>query len=332
MNKKIFSVILIFWIFSVWGIDVEQQQLPVPSAEAWLTGPLLAPSAGVVSMGSVNVEPYLYLIGTTGQYDQNWTVQETPFFWTYGINPIVQFGIAPRVDFSFAPIAYYHETESQHAWALGDTQLSLGFLLLQESTYCPSIKLSLREIFPTGKYRNLDPMKLETDSGGLGSYVSIIGLNIGKLMQIRNFNFLEVRFAFGYSIPSSVFLKGFNTYGGDFGTKGTYYPSRYFTANLGLQYSLTQNWALALDVLCLYGTKSHFKGIFGSGLTTGNPEFADATVNSLTNGVSTQISLAPAIEYNWSKAWGVIAGCWFTAAGKNSSVFQSGVIALNYYK
>ena len=317
---------------SLFGIEVADHELSLTPSEPWFTGPLLAPSANVVPLGSVNVEPYLFLIGNSGEYDPNWAFQETPFFWTYGFNPIVQFGIAPGVDFLVAPFAYFHETESQHSWAIGDTQVGVGFELLRESSYWPSMKLGIRELFPTGKYRNLDPTKLQTDAGGLGSYVSIIGLTIGKLTQIRDDHYLEARLFCAYSIPSSVYLKGFNTYGGDFGTKGTYYPSQYFTADLAMEYSFTKNWAFALDVLYLYGTKSRFKGIPGAGLTPGNPEFSDDGADSLTTGVSTQISLAPAIEYNWNSSWGVIAGCWFTVAGKNSSVFQSGVIAVNYFK
>jgi hypothetical protein len=47
---------------------------------------------------------------------------------------------------------------------------------------------------------------------------------------------------------------------------------------------------------------------------------------------SSQYSLAPAIEYNWSQNIGLIGGVWFTVAGQNISQFNSIVIALNYYK
>ena len=44
-----------------------------------------------------------------------------------------------------------------------------------------------------------------------------------------------------------------------------------------------------------------------------------------------QLSLAPAIEYNFNENWGVIAGPWFTVAGKNSSAFIVGMLAINIY-
>jgi hypothetical protein len=44
-----------------------------------------------------------------------------------------------------------------------------------------------------------------------------------------------------------------------------------------------------------------------------------------------QWSVAPAIEYNWSKNVGLIVGSWFSFAGRNSVRFISGVAALNIY-
>jgi hypothetical protein len=43
------------------------------------------------------------------------------------------------------------------------------------------------------------------------------------------------------------------------------------------------------------------------------------------------LSLAPAIEYSWSANFGMIAGVWFTAAGRNSTVFANGIVAINVY-
>jgi hypothetical protein len=36
-----------------------------------------------------------------------------------------------------------------------------------------------------------------------------------------------------------------------------------------------------------------------------------------------QISFAPEVEYNFSQSSGLLAGVWFTVAGKNSSAFAS---------
>jgi hypothetical protein len=92
---------------------------------------------------------------------------------------------------------------------------------------------------------------------------------------------------------------------------------------VGLEYSLTRNWVLATDVLNTYTNKTWFKGRPG---VTASGEPAGIGMHS-----SNRISLAPAIEYNFSDLFGIIAGCWFTVAGRNSGDFVSGVIAFNWY-
>ena len=84
----------------------------------------------------------------------------------------------------------------------------------------------------------------------------------------------------------------------------------------GAEYTATKNWALALDLNAVCAAKNRFKGKSTS--KVGGPS-------------SIQLSLAPAIEYNWSSQLGVIAGSWFTIAGRNSTRFTSVVGAFNYY-
>lgn len=282
----------------------------------WFTGPLIASSSSVLPLGYVNFEPYLFLTGISSNYNSEWKTVEVPFFWIYSFQFPLQVGMTRWMDFTFTPVVNCKETRGQSCWTFGDLRAGLDFQLCFETKWRPGVKLTLIEIFPTGKYDQLNPKKLKTDTSGIGSYQSVIGLTLGKLIQIRDIHYLSSRFALNYTIPSSVFIKGYNFNGGNANTKGTFYPAQAFEADLGLEYSLTQRWALALDVICAYAPKTRFKGVDGAGMT---------------NGSTAQWSLAPALEYNWSVQWGVIAGCWFTAAGRNTHAFQSGVIAINYY-
>ena len=93
---------------------------------------------------------------------------------------------------------------------------------------------------------------------------------------------------------------------------------------MGFEYSLTRNWVLATDFVGIFGSKSRFLGNPGKNLM-GLP-------SSNIKRASIQYSLAPAIEYNWSESLGVIAGCWFTVAGKNSAKFENYTVSLNYFK
>ena len=145
-----------------------------------------------------------------------------------------------------------------------------------------------------------------------------------------------------------VHVKGINAYGGAKDTKGKIYPGNQFLQVLGLELSLTQRWALALDILNIYGNKTRFTGKKGTGATgSGSPNNPGdfnpiIPVNPfqtlipvplvVVGGPSfNQFSLAPALEYNWNNNLGIIGGAWFTVAGRNTADFVQWVIAFNLY-
>lgn len=322
--KYIFGIIISCAVF-LEAIEVETEKLPSNEPYVpWFTGPLLAPSGTVVPMGSINIEPYVYIIAYRGNYAPDWKSQSAPIFWSYVFDPYIQFGIAPRVDFTLSVTGEYNKTHGKHSWGLGDSYAALGIQVLDESTYIPNLKLILQELFPTGHYKHLNPENLLTDGTGGGSYVSTAGIVIAKLISLHPTKYLNLRFTAAISFPSAVHLKGISSYGGNPTTQGVYHPSKGLEIDLGLEYTLSRNWAWALDVLYTHGTKSSFHGKNGENLFS--------NFGGQLSSPTSQFSLAPAIEYNWSKSLGLIAGCWFTVAGSNAYVFRNGVIALNYYK
>jgi hypothetical protein len=151
-----------------------------------------------------------------------------------------------------------------------------------------------------------------------------VGLVLAKLVHIREDHYLNLRFTGATTFYSKVNLKGVSSYGGSPDTEGTYYPANLMTVDIGLEYSFTKSWVGALDAFYNYATRSKFVGK--------NGEFLFSNVGGTLADVSSQISLAPALEYNFSRSIGLIAGCWFTIAGRNSNIFRSGIIAFNYYK
>ncbi len=112
-------------------------------------------------------------------------------------------------------------------------------------------------------------------------------------------------------------MHGLNVYGGNTSTRGTAYPGNNFSVNVGLEYSLSQPWTLALDLLYIYQAKNRFSGHDG-----GTP---------MTSPSSASYSLAPAIEYNFSDKIGLIGGSWFTVAGRNTAQYINWILALNIY-
>ncbi len=293
----------------------------------WLTGPLLAPSSVVVPAGHINYEPYFYVISNTGSYNHKGKVEKAETLLANSFQPIFQFGLTSWMDIQIAPIIEYNKMGNSAKWVFGDFPILVDFQLFTPKPmgdWRPYIKFSLGEIFPTGKYRNLEAKKKGTDSAGLGSYQTLFSLVFGKLIHIRDIHFMTARLFLKYTLPSSTHLKGLNAYGEGKGTDAHFFPSQTFQADFGVEYTLSVNWALACDFVGTWGTKSHFSG--KSGL---NPDGSRAPLGSK---ASAQYALAPAIEYNWSDNLGLIAGSWFTFAGKNSNRFWGGVLAINYYQ
>lgn len=317
MKSRYLSLFLFpFLLFADKAIDPTKE----PKIEPWLTGPLLAPSGLVVPKGDYYFEPYNYLTAYTGKYDQNGDVVEAETSWNNSFQPYAQFGLTSWLDCDITLILNYNYTQHQAAWTFGDIPFAFDIQLYQPdpNDWMPNIKMSLKETFPTGKYDKLDPQKKGTDIGGGGSFVTGLELVLGKLIHLGGVRFMTTRLSFLYNIPSPIRIKDLSVYGGGKGTNARFFPAQNFQADLGLEVMLTQNVALAWDLVGTWAKKTHFTG-----------EEGPAPLGR--NAFSTQYSMAPAIEYNWSQDIGIIAGSWFTFAGKNSNRFWSAVIAFSYY-
>lgn len=305
----------------------EQQHLPTPVP--WFTGPLLTPSGYVIPKGHVNIEPYIFATETLGNYNANWDSQPTsPKLWTIRSRNMIKVGVFDGVDIGTSPQALYKIRADASSAGFGDLPVSMDFQLLKSGPHYwyPNIKLVLREIFPTGKFQKGNPKKNGTDLFGTGSFETELGVAMSHLFHITGLHYINSRFFLSYTIPSSVHVKSFNTYGGGFGTDAKGRPGNFLTLLTALEFSLSQNWSLACDFRFQCINKTKFSGNFGTTTKGGT------TSASLGSPASAQFSLAPAIEYNFSQNLGLIAGSWFTFAGRNSSEFVSYVIALNYFK
>ncbi len=293
--------------------------------EPWFTGPLISASGYVTPIGYYDVEPYLFVTDYFGRYDNHWHAQSVPN--VLSINPLLFFsvGLSPSIDLQSAPQFYYTRSGGRATIGFGDLPLGLDFQLIKDSPdhWWPAVKLGLIELFPIGKYQNLDPKKNGADILGGGSYVTTIALAASRIYEVGNAHFLDIRFNVQYGIHSPVRVHNLNAYGGGAGTRGTVYPGNTLTAIFGMQYNFTRNWAFACDLVNTYGGKTRFRG--KSGAIDNNARF------QLGGSWFDQVSLAPAIEYNFSASFGIIAGAWFTVAGRNANQFASAVIAFNWY-
>lgn len=303
-------------------------QIPIPKQpDPWFTGPLLTPSGHVIPVGHFNIEPYIFATETIGAYNSHWKSHSVTKAWSINATVPVQIGIFKGVDLLIDPQMFYNTTRDQHSTRFGDFLLGFDIQILADKPgkWWPAIKITLQEKFPTGKYQHGVPNKLGTDLVGGGSFNSGILLVFSHLYHIYCAHYLNLRLAFNYNIPAPVHVRGFNAYGGGFGTCGKVHPGKSFITLFGLEYSLTQQWALAFDADYTHFDKNHFSGTPGTITKGGLPASVVAPSTE-------QFSLAPAIEYNFNANVGLIVGPWFTIAGRNSAQFVSWVAAVNIYK
>jgi hypothetical protein len=219
---------------------------------------------------------------------------------------------------------FYNRTSGQQYFNSGDLTVGLDFQLMAAdfTPYFPGIKLAVREVFPTGNFQYFHPRKLSTDQTGTGTFATQFDLVFYKVFHLWELHWLSTTFSAQYTVNTPVNVHGFNTYGGGFGTNGKALPGNSFQGIVSFELTLSRNWVLALDSVYTQTNVTEFFGI--PGIFFGGT-FADVGKPS-----SEQLSFAPAIEYNFSGHFGVIAGCWLSVLGRNSAEFRSGVVNFDY--
>lgn len=310
-----------------YAIDVAVQDIDVEKGKIrpWFTGPLLSPGGYVVPPGNYNVQPYFYYSIYNGFYNNHWQVTDYKTMTSCTLILPFKMGIGKGVDWGFTPGVISRYRDNQKYYGLTDWITSFGIQLLDaeiEDPY-PALKLSLRLVIPLGKYQHLDPKKLRTDVAGDGVWWPSVGIGFTKLWELNNNHFFEFRGGVTYFISTPVTVKGFNTYGGGYDTHAKVYNGNVLTLNLGAQYNLTQNWALAFDFFFKQKNRNRYKGNPGTSVHGQKLTLAFPSTDS--------ISLAPALEYNFTDRIGLISGCWFSVCGRNTVRFVNTVVALNIY-
>lgn len=290
------------------------------------TGPLLAPSASSVPKGKVNIQPYLFWQKNYGTYDRNWRQQHKASTVTLQPLCIFQYGLTHFLEINMTCQGWYKQSGTQSDFNYGDMSFALGVQLLKDfiKSFLPAFLVEAGVSLPTGRYQKLSPKKNGTDSSGGGAFIPSVSLNFQKnfnrwfkkRMDPTDYHPFRLRLSCGYDFPSSVKVKGLNTYGGAHTTKGTVKPGGIFTTIFAWEYSLTKNWVFATDWQYQAASKTTFSGRDG-GATVGSP-------------ASQNWSVAPAIEFNANSNFGVLAGVWFSFAGRNSNQFVSGILTATW--
>jgi hypothetical protein len=94
-----------------------------------------------------------------------------------------------------------------------------------------------------------------------------------------------------------------------------------------VEYSMTRNWVLALDIAYEHDAATGVSGTVIAGQGGGGP--GTATPLQLRSNPSETLFAAPAVEYNWSARVGVIVGARLVPAGRNTTATVTPVAAIN---
>lgn len=287
----------------------------------WYTGPLITPSATMMPPGNGNTQPYLFLIDNYAAYNEDRkSIKLKSHLVQLQVAANLLTGVTDNFDINVTAQGFGNWQFDHSGGGYGDMGITGGFLIYKQTRYFPAAKLTIGETFPTGQYKRLDRFGLNSTGGG--AFATQFGLAFSKVILYTTKHPMNLRFFMGYKLSTTVDVRGFNSYGGGYECKGRVRPGNSFSVDFGYEVSFTQKWVGALDIAysCTNKTKFH-----------GNPgKLADGTPSSVGKGYSDNLSLAPAIEYNFNQNLGLIGGAWFSVYGRNSVNFAAGVISISY--
>jgi hypothetical protein len=312
--RKLFSFLILAFISS--GHSNELYNF---AYDPWYTGSLFSFDAENTPKNVFSTQPYLFVTTNYGFYEDNFSYQSIPKEVVVTPLNVFYYGFTSFWDMELTLLTKSSFRQSKSSTRFGDCSLLFGFQILNETKKLPYLRLLIQETFPTGKYDKSDPGKNLTDLSGMGSFFTQIGFATEKIHNWFYNHPFRTRWNFLIGIPSKVKVQGINSYGGTLNTNGIVKQGIQFFLLFSPELSLTKRWVITTDVIYIKQLNGSFSG------NQGNE--ANETKALLSTEQEDTFQLAPAIEYNFSEKFGIIAGVWFSVFGRNSDAFASGVIS-----
>jgi hypothetical protein len=282
--------------------------------DAWFTGPMLANSAETLPEGHYLIEPYFYDVAIA--HADGW-----------GSRAYVLYGLADRFTVGLIPIVGYNRMSgggSSSGVGVGDITTDLQYRLSEfhEGSAMPTIAIQLQQAFPTGRYDRLGDRP--GNGMGSGAYATTLGLLSQDWFWLPNGRILRVRFNLSQTFSSRADVQGVSVYGTDGGFHGHAKPGSSFYADASLEYSLTREWVLALDLFYTHNRNTRVIGLDGTDSSRlPVPVRRDS-------GPTAAFGFAPAIEYSWTPNLGVLVGVRLIPARRNTPSSITPAVAINY--
>ena len=311
--SKVEILALAFWpvalLAGMSASEAQAEDAPVRQSleDAWWTGPMLANSAHTLPQGHALIESYLYdaVSGKTNSVN-------SLSYLLYGATDWLTLGLVPTAGYVSAR---HSEDSAGPHW--GDTELRAQFRIsaLDAEQGIPDLAVAVIETLPTGKY---DRLARASDGFGGGAQGTAIALYSQMVWWMPNGRILRTRLDLQGGVWESAAVSGVSVYGTSADFSGHARPGNRYAVDAALEYSLTREWVLALDVIY-----NHGNGTVTRGFERAQSVFART-------GSSDGFGFAPALEYNLRSNLGLLAGLRVLTGGHNSKPSLTPAIAVNY--
>ncbi|HEV2230089.1 MAG TPA: hypothetical protein VGR86_14175 [Steroidobacteraceae bacterium] len=320
-------MLFLTFVFAASARAAADEAPPAPErqslADAWWTGPLLAPNASTFPAGHALVESYVFDVNNNGQYDASGRREPAAGGHELGSLTYLIYGLTDRVSLGLLPRFFYDEppgAPNSSSPGVGDlgAQVQVGLTSFHEGSWVPATALVLGETFPTGRY---DRLTNPADAFGAGVYSTALSWYSQDYLWLPNGRILRVRLDLTYAISSSAGVVDQSAYGTPSGFRGRAYPGDSFTADAAAEYSVTRNWVLATDLVWVHNSSTRLAG--------SEPAAGASTLLDTQSGSSEYLAVAPALEYNFSARVGVIFGARIFVAGRNIGSSVTTAAAVN---
>ena len=269
-----------------------------------------------------NIEPYLIDTQVRGQYDEHGNrhdVDGVPDSWTLAVP--MAYGLTDKLTVGATLTAgYASEQTGGRKWEMGDTGISAQYLLATGEKHNSALAASIKQNLTTGRYDELDGHNLAEATGSGAPTTQLVLAGQMYLLENRN---LRARFNVGWRLPGAdASLDGESAYGTPAGFRGRADLHAASQASVSFEYSFNPQWVAAADLVYEQDRGAHVRGSV-PGL--------DGTRIAYDQELpfSWRLSVAPAVEYNFTDSVGLIAGAQVSFDGRNSSAFFAPQVALN---
>lgn len=279
--------------------------------DAWWTGPMLASGAGTLPKGRWLVEPYLFDVKSDG-VDAFGSLT----YVLYGLHDRVTVGVIPT--FSYAQVEDGPDSSRVRA---GDLTLQAQYRLtqFQPRGWVPTTSIVLQETLPTGKYDRLDGRA--ADGVGGGAYATTLGFYAQTYAWMPNGRIARLRLNTSVTGSRATDVRDDSVYGTPAGFRGRAKPGVSLLVDAAVEYSATQNWVLALDLVYRHDEPTKVSGVG-----------ADGDLVRYDSGTHDSFAVAPAVEYNVSPTLGFLFGVRVIPAigGRQASVTPAVAVNMIY--